>query len=126
MEEKELRRYYHLKVEIDDLKQRIDEFGDGVKSQQFNSDKVSSSHTHKSIQETKIELVAMYNEKRISAIEENLKIERYLDNIDDPEMRTIMRYRHLDLKTWEEIDKLTHNGKDYSKKKYYKYRKENK
>ena len=122
MSEKELGRYYYLKLEIEDLKKRIDEFGDGVKSQQYSADKVSSSHKNKSIQETKVELVSILTEKRISAIEEYIKIEQCIDNVDDPEIRNIMRYRFLDLKKWNEIDRLTHNGTDYSKKKYYKYR----
>lgn len=103
MTKDELNKYYHLKIEIEYLKQKIDEFGDGVKSQQFSEDKVSSSHKNKSIQETKVELVAILTEKRISALEEYIKIEQYIDNVDDPELRNIMRFRFLDCMDWEDI-----------------------
>lgn len=121
MNEKELSQYFYLKKEVEDLEQRIKEFGDGVKSMHYKDVSVQSSHNNKSIQETKVELVGLLTEKRISALEQYIKIERYIEEISEPEIRSIMRYRYLDLKKWNEIDTLTHNGINYSKKKYYKF-----
>lgn len=123
MNDKELSQYFYLKKEVEDLENRIKEFGDGVKSMRYKDISVTSSHNTKSIQETKVELVALLTEKRITALEQYIKIERYIEEVSDPEIRSIMRYRFLDLKKWNEIDNLTHNGIDYSKKKYYKYKK---
>lgn len=103
MTEKELSKYYYLKKEVEDLEQRIKEFGDGVKSNQFKEVSVSSSHKSKSIQETKVELVGLLTEKRISALEQYLEIERYIEEVEDVEIRAIMRYRYLDLLRWEDI-----------------------
>lgn len=123
MQEKELSKYYWLKKEVADLENRLKEFGYGVKSMQINDISVTSSHINKTIQDKRIELIGLLTEKRISALEEYIKIERYIEEVEDAEIRTIMRYRFLDLKKWSEIDKLLHNGIDYSKKKYYKYNK---
>lgn len=123
MSEKELSEYFYLKKEVEDLEQRIKEFGDGVKSTRIKEISVSSSRGGKSIQETKIELIGLLTEKRITALEQYIKIERYIEEVNDPEIRSIMRYRFLDLKKWSEIDRLTHSGNEYSKKKYYRYKK---
>ena len=121
MTKKELTRYYHLKVEIEVLRERIEEFGNGVKSQQFSEDKVSSSHKGKSIQETKVELVAILTEKRMSALEEYMKIERYIDSIEEPEMRNIMRFRYLDCMKWEEIGEKYYMDRTTISKKVNRY-----
>lgn len=103
MTEKELSQYYFLKKEVEDLEQRIAEFGSGIKSSQYKEISVSSSHNAKSIQETKVELVGMLTEKRLSALEQYVKIERYIEEVDDVEIRSIMRFRYLDLMKWEDI-----------------------
>lgn len=103
MSEKELSQYYYLKKEVEDIENRIAEFGDGVKSMQIKEISVSSSHKNKSIQETKVELTQLLTQKRLSALEQYLKIERYIEEVDDAEIRNIMRYRYLDLMKWEEV-----------------------
>lgn len=124
MDEKELSKYYYLKKEVEDLEQRIVEFGDGIKSSQFKEVSVSSSHNNKSIQETKVELVALLTEKRISALEQYLEIERYIEDVDDAEIRNIMRYRFLDLMKWEEIGEKIFQDRTSVAKKMRKYLKE--
>lgn len=103
MTEKELSRYYFLKREVTDLEEKIAEFGTGVKSNQIKEVSVGGSRKNKSIQETKVELVARLTEKRISALEQYLAIERYIEEVDDVEMRNIMRCRFLDLMKWDDI-----------------------
>ena len=121
MEEKELSSYYYLKKEIDNLEERIITFGVGVSSVKVKELNVDSSPKYASIQEKLTELKDLWMEKRVSALEEYIKIEHYITNIENSEIRQIMRYRYLDLKKWDEIDELLHNGINYSKKKYYKY-----
>lgn len=121
MNEKDLSKYYYLKKEIDNLEERIKTFGVGVSSVKIKELNVDSSPKYSSIQEKITELKDLWMEKRVSALEEYIKIEYYITNIEDSEIRQIMRYRYLDLKKWDEIDELLHNGINYSKKKYYKY-----
>lgn len=122
MDEKELNKYFYLKKEIQDLENRIIEFGDGVKSMQINDVSVSSSHTNKSIQEKRLELISLWMEKRITALEECLRIERYINEVDDPIIRQIMRLRHIDCKTWNYIDTKLGYSQGGSKVTYYRYK----
>lgn len=121
MNEKDLSKYFYLKKEVDNLEERIITLGVGVSSVKVKELNVDSSPKYASIQEKLTELKDLWMEKRVSALEEYIKIEHYITNIEDSEIRQIMRYRYLDLKKWDEIDELLHNGINYSKKKYYKY-----
>lgn len=123
MGEKELSRYFYLKKEIEDLEERLAKLGYGVGSPSFNE--MINSNTYSSIQERISELRDKYIEARISALEQYIMIEDFIKGVDDNEMRLLLRYRFIDLKRWDEIDKLLNNGYNYSKKKYYKWRKEN-
>lgn len=125
MNEKDLSKYYFLKKEVEDLEQRIIEFGSGVKATSIKDVSVSSSHNTKSIQETKVELVGLLTEKRISALEQYLAIERYIEDVEDAEIRNIMRYRYLDLMKWEEIGSKLFQDRTSVAKKVRKYIKEN-
>lgn len=99
MSEKDLSKYYELKREVKDLEERIENVG-----------KLDESLT-------KVELVSLLTEKRITALEEYLEIERFIETIEDVELRNIMRLRYLDLKTWEEVaDKFFMDRSTVSKK----------
>lgn len=125
MTERELSKYYYLKKEVQDLEERIKEFGSGVKSTQIKEVSVSSSHNRKSIEETKIELISILTEKRISALEQYLEIERYIEDIEDVEIRNLMRYRFLDLMTWEQIAEKVFQERTTISKKIKKFIKSN-
>ena len=124
MDEKALSKYYYLKKEIEDLENRIITFGVGISSVRYKELNVDSTPQFNSIQEKSAELKELWVQKRIEALEEYIKIESFIEKVEDTEIRTIMRYRYLDLKKWDDIDELLHNGINYSKKKYYKYLKE--
>lgn len=121
MKEKELNKYYYLKKEVEDLEERIETYDVGVSSVRVKELNVDSSPQFESIQEKVVKLKELWMQKRVEALEEYIKIESFIDKIEDTEIRTIMRYRYLDLKKWDDIDELLHNGINYSKKKYYKY-----
>ena len=122
MTEKELSRYYWLRKEIKDLEERLAEFGYGVSATKLDKE-ISGITSTESIQEKRVIIIEKWISARVSALEEYLKIESYIESVEDSEIRQIMRYRFLDLKKWNEIDKLMICGKDYAKKKYYQYRK---
>lgn len=121
MTEKDLSKYYKFRKEAEDLENRLLEFGDGVKSNQIKDVVVSSSGVKMSIQEQRQQLFDLYMEKRVSALEECIKIERYIDSVDDPEIRTIMRTRFIDLKSWEEIGEIVHMERTAVSKKFRRY-----
>ena len=116
MTEKELSQYYYLTLEIKDIEERIKKFGDGVGSKGFDNE-ISGTGKRESIQEKYMELKSLYIEKRIDALEEYIKIEKYISDVEDPEIRLIMRLRFMDLKDWDEIGaKLNYDRTSVSKK----------
>ena len=68
--------------------------------------------------------MAKLTEKRLSALEQYLEIERYIEDVDDVEIRNIMRYRFLDLLKWEEIAERMYQDRTTIAKKVRKYLKE--
>lgn len=117
MSEKELSQFYWLKKEIKDLEDKIDELGYGVGSIKIKEVIGTSSNPQSSIQEK----VAILQEKlinaRLSALEEYLKIERYIESVEDSEIRQIMRFRFMDLMSWNDIaDQLHYERTTVSKK----------
>lgn len=103
MDEKALSKYYYLKKEIEDLENRIITFGVGISSVRYKELNVDSTPQFKSIQEKSAELKELWVQKRIEALEEYIKIESFIDKVDDAEIRILLRYRYLDLLNWEEI-----------------------
>lgn len=121
MTEKELSKYYKLKREAEDLEVRIKEFDDGISSIKIKDIITSGGGSHSSIQEKLVQLKDQWYEKRVSALEEYLKIESYINNVDDPEIRLIMRLRFLDLMNWEKIGERTYQDRTSVSRKLRKY-----
>ena len=48
--------------------------------------------------------------KKAEAIQEMLRIEKYLSSIEDIETRMIFIYRYIEKKSWEQIAMLMHMG----------------
>lgn len=120
MTEKELSRYYYLKKEIKDLEDRLKEFGVGLSA--INLDKeLSGTSVHNSIQEKRAILKEKWINARLTALEEYLKIENYIESVEEAEIRQIMRYRFLDLYDWYKIGELTHSHRTTAYKKMINY-----
>ena len=111
MSEKELSQYFHLKKEIEDLEERIAKLGNGVGSIKI-TDMPKGSSKLSSIQERIVELKEKWITARLTALEEYIKIETYINSIEDTEIRMIARYRYLDLLGWEQIALKIGNGQD--------------
>ena len=124
MTEKELSQYYYLTVEIKDIEERIAKFGVGVGSKGFENE-ISGNGRVSSIQEKYTELKSLYIEKRLDALEQYIKIEKYISNVEDSEIRLIMRMRFLDLKDWEDIGDKIHCDRTTVARKVRKYIKSN-
>lgn len=125
MTEQELSKYYWLKKEAEDLEERIKTYGIGVGSIHIKELSVESSPKFESIQERISELKDMWMEKRISALEEYIKIECYINHIEDTEIRLIARYRFLDCKKWDEIGSIMNYDRTAVSKKLRGYLNEN-
>lgn len=124
MTEKELNKYYWLKKEVEDIENRLIEFGDGVSGIQYKEVDVMGSSANISVQDKRMELVNKLLESRVSALEEYIKIESFIETVDDTKIRQIMRYRFLDLKDWYKIGELMNCDRTTASKMLRKYLKE--
>ncbi len=124
MTEKELSKYYHLKKEISDLAERIIKLGDGVGAVEI-TDMPKGVSNNNTIQQKIAELKERYIEARVSALEEYLKIEKFISTVENPEIRTMMRMRYLDLKNWEDIGREYYCDRRTASRKVHKYIKQN-
>ena len=111
MTKKELSRYYYLSKEIADIQLKIDE----IRSTYIGASKLNGmphSRTLNSPQETLMLLIEKYQQKleykKSEAIKEMLKIETYLLDIKDVDIRKIFNYRYVERKSWEQIAMLMH------------------
>ena len=105
---KELSKYHDIKIELNDLENRIKELESTlVKATKYSDMKVDRSFPNTSPTEEIFirinNLKEKYNDKQIKLFDELSKIEEYLDKVDNSSVRTIMRKRFIDLKTWEEV-----------------------
>ena len=121
MDEKALSKYYYLKKEIEDLENRIITFGVGISSVRYKELNVDSTPQFKSIQEKSAELKELWVQKRIEALEEYIKIESFIDKVDDAEIRILLRYRYLDLLNWDEIGSKVFMDRTSVSKKVRRY-----
>lgn len=102
MTEKELSKYFWLKKEVKNIENQLEEFGDGVGAVKYE-EKIGSSGLFSSIQEKRAILIEKLINARLDALEEYIKIESYIDTIEDNEIKMIMRLRFQQLKSWDEI-----------------------
>ena len=120
MTEKELSRYYWLKKEVKHLENQLEEFGDGVSATSFE-EKIGSSGISISIQEKRQRIIEKLTNARLSALEEYIKIETYINKVEDVEIKAIMVLRFQELKNWDEIGKELHMERTTASKKLRRY-----
>lgn len=102
MTEKDLSKYYWLKKEVKNIENQLEELGYGVGSIQYG-EKVETSLIPTSIQEKRAILIEKLINARLDALEEYIKIESYINTVQEPEIKIIMRLRFQNLKSWDEI-----------------------
>lgn len=120
MTEKELGRYFWLKKEVKHLENELEEFGDGVSATSFE-EKIGSSGINTSIQEKRAILIEKLINARLTALEEYIKIETYINKVEDTEIRSIMVLRFQELKNWEQIGDELHMERTTVSKKLRRY-----
>lgn len=125
MTEKELNQLHYLNIEILHLKNEITklESQSEVKAQVLTgmpfggklSDPTGQKGTELSENKMLLNLALAKAE-----IEKN-KLERFIASIDDAEMRLIIRLRHINSLTWEEIGAEIHVDRRTVSRKYYNF-----
>ena len=111
MTKEELSKYYYLKQEIKQIEDKIKEIESTfMRASLINCEKFERKLSNP--QEKRMILIEKYEQKLEIAInksiEELIKIEEFINSIEDPENRMIFRYRYIELKSWNEISSLIH------------------
>ena len=111
MTKEELSKYYYLKQEIKQIEDKIKEIDSTfMRASLINCEKFERKLSNP--QEKRMILIEKYEQKLEIAInksiEELIKIEEFINSIEDPENRMIFRYRFIELKSWNEISSLIH------------------
>lgn len=111
MTKEELSSYYYLKKEIKQIEERIKEIDDTF----LSANKINGMRYEKRLsnpQEQRMILIEKYDkrleEKKDEALKELMKIEDFIDSINEPEIRMIFRYRYIELMEWNKIAMLVH------------------
>lgn len=125
MTEQELSKYYWLQKEIKDLEERIAILDCGVSAVSYRELDVDSTPQYHSIQEKIAILKEKWMDKRVSALEEYIKIENFISSIEDIDLRLIFRYRFLDCMNWDDIGYKVGYDRTSASKKVRNYLKKN-
>lgn len=124
MTEKELNQLYYLKIEIKRLKTEIEELENCL----YRSPRVTDLPTGSGNGDPVGTLAAELSERKMllelayaKAKTERERMERFILSVNDAEMRLIIRLRHIDCMTWEEIGEKVHMHRTTVKRKYFKF-----
>lgn len=120
MTEKELSRYFWLKKEVKRLEEQLEEFGSGLKATSYE-EKVGSTGISLSLQEKRTYLIEKLINARLDALEEYIKIESYIEKVEDAEIKAIMRLRFQDLMNWYQIGEELNMDRTTASKKLRSY-----
>jgi hypothetical protein len=125
----ELSKYYSIKIEVDQIKSNLKE----LDSTSIGSSKISGmpkgtnevSNPTENIAIKKLKLEEILKKKQDKLLTEQLKIENFLETIEDSNIRVIIRARFIDGKPWSVIGKELNFERTtpyYHLKKYLKNR----
>ena len=102
----ELNNFYHLNEEVKKLKDRIDELTELSATNYDNEIKAGGiSDTVSKYVIKRNELLGVLNEILEQRDEEEIKIRKFINGIEDAEIRRIIELRFMDKKTWLEVSK---------------------
>lgn len=100
-----LNRIFYLDKEINRLKNRIEELSI-LSSTSMDKEITSGGGVSDAVSKyalKKIELLELLNKSLEKRIDEEIKVRKFMDSIDDVEMRSIIELRFILKKTWDEI-----------------------
>lgn len=126
---KELSKYHSIKIEIEQLNANLKELDNtSIGSQELTGMPHGTRSTEsivESIVVKKLKLENILEKKKAKLLDEQLKIENFLETVEDCTVRIIIRARFIDGKNWHQIGKELNFERTtpyYHLKKYLKGR----
>lgn len=134
MDREKLSRYFWLSHEIEKQEKRKERLQKAVNSN-LATDVVTGSSSHFPYIETKFKITGIDTrllddlEKSIAknikeAIEARYEIENYINGIDEPQLREILRSRFIDCQKWKQVGKENFISTDHARKRVREFLKE--
>lgn len=103
----ELKKLYYLKKLIERDTLRLEELEAKLQSSGARMDGMPRGTSHENMMEKLIPFIADLRDQitawRIEYIQEYKAIEEYIHSVDDYLMRSILSYRFVDLRTWDQV-----------------------
>ena len=122
---KELSKYYYLSLEIKDLEERkrmLEQTSIGsAKLTGMPKAKFNNSSPTERIIELIDEIDKRLDKRKIEAMQEMIKIEKFISEIVDIETRLIFSKRYIELKGWEKIGEEMHMSKRTAQRIHKKF-----
>ena len=106
MNKKELSKYYHLSMEINELEEQIKELMNGLIGSPALTGMPHGSGVGNPVEKKAMLIINLKNKlekRRARSLKELTKIELYIANIEKAEVRLIFTKRYIQFKSWEEI-----------------------
>lgn len=123
----ELSKYYYLKMQIKSIKLQIKELNDSILSSIQLTGLPSSNNVSNPVQKIIIKKSLLENKlniKMVDMLKQLEIIEDYIDTVDDERIKLIIRYRFIELLSWEEIGNNMHYERTTPYQALKKYLKE--
>ena len=102
---KELNKIFYLDKEIKKIKNRIEELTE-LSASNPESEPGGGGERSDTVSKfvmKKLELVELLNETLEQRIDEEIKVRKFINKIEDVEMRQIIELRFIDKMTWDDI-----------------------
>lgn len=128
MNKKELSKYYYLTLEIKDLESKIIELESKLISSPTLTGMPHGNTISNPTEKTAILLATLKDKlenRRLRSITELNKIEDYISQISDVDIRLIFNKRYIQLKRWDEIASEMYMSERSVYRKHSDYFKEN-
>lgn len=106
MTKRELSKYYHLSMEIKDIEEQISEISNSLIGSPVLTGMPHGSGVSNPVEEKAsllINLKGKLENRRSKALQELIKIETYIANIENTEIRLIFTKRYIQFKQWDDI-----------------------
>lgn len=122
---KELSKYYYLSLEIKDLEERkkiLEQTSIGsAKLSGMPKAKFNSTSPTERIIELIDEIDKRLDKRKVEAMQEMIKIEKFISAIKEIETRLIFSKRYIELKGWEKIGEEMHMSKRTAQRIHKKF-----
>lgn len=132
MDKEKLSSYFWLSHEIKKQERRKERLKKKINSGGLTTDTVRGSSAHFPYLETKFAITGV-PVGMLEAIEEDIKksiqeaikmrcqIESFIDQVDDPQLRELLRSRFIDCLRWSDVGKENYISADHARKKIREY-----